>query len=139
MSLMQNTGSLSLSQLDHLSVLFDNHAVQRERQRDPLIVFDAAVIVCVEVGQPVCLVEGILLYVQARAVDMRADDVEALLHGRFADYEEHDALVHVGIIQFLPRLERLALFDQCAQILKTVFLGQGDGFLHALALGLALA
>ena len=46
-----------------------------ERQRDPLVLLDAAVVMRVEQRQIARFVERVLLDVQTRAVDVRAQNV----------------------------------------------------------------
>ena len=50
----------------HGAVFLRDHAVQRQRQRDPLVVLDAAVIMRIEQREPVRLVQRVLLEVEAR-------------------------------------------------------------------------
>ena len=54
------------------AVLLGDDAVHGKRERDPLIVLDAAVVVRVEKRETVALVERVLLQVEAGAVDVRA-------------------------------------------------------------------
>ena len=56
------------------SVLFDDDAVQAERNRHPLILFDAAVVMRLHKGQLAVLVQRILFEIKTRGVDMRAGD-----------------------------------------------------------------
>ena len=65
------------------AVLLGDDAVHSERERNPLVVLDTAVVVRVEKREAVALVERVLLQVEAGAVDVRAQDVHTLAQ-RFA-------------------------------------------------------
>ena len=75
---MQKTGSPASSPTFTRSTLpsfFRDNAVNGERQRDPLVLLDAAVVMRVEQRQIARFVERVLLDVQTRAVDVRAQNV----------------------------------------------------------------
>ena len=57
------------------AVFFRDNAVNGERQRDPLVLLDAAVVMRVEQRQITRFIERVLLDVQTRAVDVRAQNV----------------------------------------------------------------
>ena len=58
--------------IDHGAILLGHYAFECERQRDPLIVLDAAVIVGIEQHKIRSFVKRILLQVETRGIDMRA-------------------------------------------------------------------
>lgn len=64
--------------IDLASVRADDLAVQLQRDRDPLVLADAAVVVRLDVGQLRILIEGVGLEVQTRRVGMGRADVRAL-------------------------------------------------------------
>ena len=82
--------------------------MQCERNRDVQIFLDPPVIVRVEVSEPAVLVERILLDVDARRVEMRAENIQALLERLRSDLKEHDGLIHPDRIDFVARLQRSA-------------------------------
>lgn len=57
------------------AVFFRDNAMNGERQRDPLVLLDAAVVMRVEQRQIARFVERVLLDIQTRAVDVRAQNV----------------------------------------------------------------
>lgn len=83
--------------------------MKRQRQRYPLVVLDAAVVVSVEEGKPVVLVYRILLQVQAGAVDMGTQDVQARLERLGAKVREDQRLAMHASPYFAARFERAAL------------------------------
>ena len=124
--------------IDLRSVLPDRHAVQRQCPGDPLVFLYAAIVVRVGKGQIGVLVKGILLQVDARRVDVRADDVDAVGKELFAQMEQHDRLAHLIDVHLVARPERLARANRVVQIDIAMLLRHFDGLRHALALGLAV-
>ena len=57
------------------AVFFRDNAMNGERQRDPLVLLDAAVVMRVEQREIARFVERVLLDIQTRAVDVRAQNV----------------------------------------------------------------
>ena len=78
------------------AVLEGDDAVDGEREGDPLILLDAAVVAGVERDDLVLLLERVLLDVEAWRVDMGAEDVDTVLERLRADLDEHEALVTDG-------------------------------------------
>ena len=113
--------------------------MQGERGRHPVVGLDAAIVVRVEVGHVAGLVQGVLLEVEARGVDVGTEDVQALLHGTGAQVDEHERFVVTDGVDLVPRLELAALGDAGGEVDVTCSLGELDGGGHALALGLVLA
>ena len=73
---------------DLAAVGADDLAVQLQRDRDPLVLADAAVVVGLEIGQLGVFIEGVGLEVQPRRVGMGRADVRALGQGLAADHGE---------------------------------------------------
>ena len=69
--------------------------MQLQRDRDPLVLADAAVVVGLEIGQLGVFIEGVGLEVQPRRVGMGRADVRALGQGLAADHGEQDGLAAV--------------------------------------------
>ena len=124
--------------IDQRAVLLGHHAVQRHGAGDPLILFDAAVIVRIGIGDIVSLIEGVLLDIDARGIDVRAEDVHAFLQRLYAQHEEHEALAHPVDIDTRARFKLSARTDDRVQILEAVRLGQLLAVSHALALCFAV-
>ena len=85
------------------------------------------------------LIERVLLEVEAGAVDVGAQDVEALLQRAAAQMHQHERLA-VGVgPDLVSRLEGAALGDALLQRHVSRFLCLGDSGGRAFALGLVLA
>ena len=123
---------------DLFAGLPDDHAVQRQRDGDPLIFLDAAVIMRIQIRQIGILIERVLLHVDARGVDVRAEDIHALLQRLLAQHEEHEALAHPVGIDARARFQLPARANDRVQILKAVRLRQLLAVGHALALRFAV-
>ena len=121
--------------LYHLAVGGRHHAVQRQGQRRPLVVLDAAVVVGVQKREVVGLVQRVLLDVEARRVDMRPQDVHALGDRRGPHVHEDDCLPLGAGPQLAARPHGRAGGDAIGQRVVAGVLGRGDGGRGALALG----
>ena len=64
---------LADADLDDRAIFLDDDAVQSERQRDPLVLLDAAVVMRVEVSEAAVLVGRGLPDVEAARIDVRAE------------------------------------------------------------------
>ena len=95
--------------VNHGAVGFRHHTVKRQRQRHPLVVLDAAIVVSVEEGKPVVLVNRVLLQVQTGAVDVGAQDIQARLERLGADVSQNERLAMHASPYFAARFERAAL------------------------------
>ena len=95
--------------VNHGAVGFRHHTVKRQRQRYPLVVLDAAIVVSVEEGKPVVLVNRVLLQVQTGAVDVGAQDIQARLERLGADVSQNERLAMHASPYFAARFERAAL------------------------------
>ena len=65
-------------QLDFRAVFLEDDAMEGEREGDPLVFLDAAIVMRVEQDELVVFVERRRLEVETRAVDMGADEFEAV-------------------------------------------------------------
>ena len=120
------------------AVLLGDDAVHGERERDPLIVLDAAVVVRVEKCEAVALVEWILLQIEAGAVDVRAQDVHAFAQGISSQLHQDERLA-VGMRPHLvARGKRAPLADGVGERDVARFLSHADGGCGATPLGLVL-
>ena len=124
--------------LHHLAVGFGHDAVKRQRQRRPLVVLYAAVVVRVQQREVVRLVQRILLDVEARRVDVRPQDVHALGDRCGPHMYENDGLALGAGPQLAARAHRRAGGDAISQRIVAGVLSSGDGGRRALALGLVL-
>ena len=83
------------------TVLLHRHAVDRKRQRHPLVFLHTAVIMGIQIRQICIFVKRILLYIQTGRVDMGSQNVHAVFQ-RFLSYvkKRHD-LFHTHRIYFI--------------------------------------
>ena len=121
------------------AILLADDAVQCQRSGDPVVGLHTAVVVGVEVSHVAGLVQRILLEVEARGVDVGAQNVHAQLHRAAAQVDEHEGLVVTGGVDLVASLERAAFGKGGLEAHITSFLGELDAGGHALALGLVLA
>ena len=111
----------------------DHHAVKLQGDGGPLILADAAIVVGLEVGKLIVLIEGVGLQVQAGGVDVSGGDLGTLLQGLAAKMGQHHALAPVADIDLVAALEgHPPLVGD-----EALFLRQADGLRRAEALGLA--
>ncbi len=92
----------------------------------------------VKEGEVGLLVDGVLLYVQARRVNVGAQDVHAGLDGVGAHAEEREGLAAGVHVEAVARLDGAALGHCVGEVHVAGGLGKLDGSGHALALGLVL-
>ena len=118
--------------IDFASVRADDLAVQLQRDRDPLILADAAVVVRLDVGQLRVLIQRIGLEVQTRRVGVGCADVHALGKWLFADHSQQDGLAAVDGVDLVARLEGHA----GGQLAEARLFGQLHSGHDAFALGL---
>ena len=121
---------LAQADRDGRSVLPADHAVQGERQGQPLVFLDATVVMGIQVNQKILFVEGILLDVQPGRVNVRAEDVHAVLNVPRTDVEQGNGLAELAQVHLIARLEGRALL----YILITGCFGVCDDPLAALPL-----
>ena len=123
-----------LDALDLALVADADNAAQLERNGSPLILFNAAVIMGLEKGHAVVLVERHGADVDARRIQMRGGQADALSEALLADHGEHDALVTVDAVDPVAGLEGIVA-RPCAEALC---LRHACDLLHGVALGLGL-
>ena len=117
--------------IDRAAVLERDGAVQLQRDRDPLVLLDAAVIVRLEIRQLRVLVHRRLLEIKARRVDVRARDHAAVVERLLTEHGQHERLAAVVDIHLRARLQLHAeRIRHEARVLR-----HADRFLDGLALG----
>ena len=115
-------------------VRFNDNAVQGKRQRHPLILLDAAVIMRVHVREAAVFVQRILFDVKATRVNMRTENIHTVFERLVTDIKEHDGFFHVDGINFIARLQRLTCGDDVTEIFVTVRFRNTDCLLDAFTL-----
>ena len=124
--------------VDDAAVLLRHDAVQRQRDGDPLVMLDAAIVMRVQKGEIVRLVQRVLLHVQTRAVDVRAQDVHALCKRPAAQLYQDDGLA----AHRCPHFVAAGKFATCGNSIFKAFVtggfGAADGSGGKLALRLVL-
>ena len=129
---------LAHADVDDGAVLLGDDAVDGQRDGDPLVLLDAAVVVGVEREKVVLLLEGVLLEVDARRVDVGAQDVDAGLQVVGAEVDEHEGLAAVDDVDLVAGLELLARCDGLAELDVAALARHLDGGVAALALSLVV-
>ena len=117
--------------VDRAAVLERDGAVQLQRDRDPLVLLDAAVIVRLEIRQLRILIHWRLLEIEARRVDVRARDHTAVIERLLTEHGQHERLAAVVDIHLRARLQ---LHTERIRH-EARFLRHADCFLNGLALG----
>ena len=117
--------------IDRAAVLERDGAVQLQRDRDPLILLDAAVIVRLEIRQLRVLIHRRLLEIETRGVDVRARDHAAVVKRLLPEHGQHERLAAVVDIHLRARLQLHA--ERIRH--EARFLRHADRFLDGLALG----
>ena len=120
------------------SVFSDDHAMNSKWQRNIKILLYTAVVVRIKISQPAVLVERILLHVKARRIDVRAENIQAVLHRLLTDLKENNRLVHPYGINLVSRLQLLTAFDEPAQFAESLILSHIDQGVNGLTLGLCI-
>ena len=85
------------------AVFFYDDTMQGQRQRDPLILLDAAVIMGVQIRKLTVFIQRILLQIQTRGIDMGAQNMHSFLDRTIADMKQHDRFIHHGQINLILR------------------------------------
>ena len=86
--------------------------MKRQRQRYPLVVLDAAVVMRIQEGEAVVFVHGVLFQVQTGAVDVSAQDIQARLERLGAKVREDQRLAVHASPYLAASLERAALANR---------------------------
>ena len=76
---------LAYHDLVRLAVIRENDAVYSQRNRRPLILLEATVIVCLEVNGIVVLIDGIGLKIESGRIDVGTEDVKSFSRTLLAD------------------------------------------------------
>ena len=121
--------------VDFRAVRFHYDAVQRKRNREPLILFDAAVIMRFQKGKFALFVKWDLFQVKTGAVDVRDENSHALFDffraARFHDEQRFAAVIE---IKFVVRIDFVAEFI----FLIARFFQHYDGIFDGFPFGLAV-
>ena len=110
-----------------------HHAVKLHRDGHPLIFADAAVVVGLEIGQLIVLIQRVGLQIQPGRVDVGGGDLGPLAHGLAADMGQQHALPPVANIHLVSGLQCLSP----DQGLVSGLLCEADCLRRAETLGLA--
>ena len=125
-----------LSDVDHFSasVLLDDDAVNGQRNSHPLILFDAAVIVGIQIGKTIFFVKRILLQIETRGIDMRTQNIHAMFQRFFSNMVKGQRLLIVDRVDFVARVQRFALCGKILQVPVPGFFRHLDGEPHTFTL-----
>ena len=119
------------------AVLFHDHTVNGKGLSHPLIFLDAAVVMRVKVCKSFVLVERVLLHVDTRGIDVRAEDIHSRRERLLADAEKRKHLVHVHRIYLVPCLQLVSCCQYFFDTAVACRLRHADAQLHTFTLGLA--
>ena len=126
-------------QFDGGAVLFHDDAVNSQGHGDPLIFFDTAVVVGVQISKAAVFIERVLLDIKTRGIDVGPQDIETLTQFLTADGEHDDRFIHLDGVDLIAGLQRRALRDHGAELAKAFLFNQIDDIIDAFALGFGLA
>ena len=119
------------------AVLLHNHAVNGKGNRHPLVLFHAAVIMGVQISETAVLIERILFHVQTWRVDVRPENIDAVLHLLLADLKHHNGFIHPYGIHLVPGFQLFAVLHQRLQFLISRLIQRIYDLVDALPLGLS--
>ena len=122
--------------LDDAAVFLGDYAMDGQGKRDPLVFLDAAVIMRVKQRESARFIQRVLLDVQAGAVNVGAEDIEALLHGAAADLCQDDRLAETVGVHFIACFEHGACRSRFVDGDIACRAGHGHGRGCAFAFGL---
>ena len=97
----------------------------------PLILLDAAVIMGIQIRNSAFFIQRILLHINPRAVNMRAQNIHAFLQRLPADLIHQQALIHVNRIYLITGFQLLAFRDQIGKFSVSFLLDQVNQRIHA--------
>ena len=124
--------------VDDGAVLLHHDAIQRQRNGYPLVMLDAAIVMSVKANLAVCLEQRVLLDIKTRGVDVRAQDVHAVLDGIAAQLDEDDGLAVRGGVHLIARLQGLTCAVDVFDVAIAGGLRTSNGALREQTLGLVL-
>ena len=84
------------------SVFFCHNTVQCQRHRNPLIFFDAAIVVRVQIREFFVFVQRILLDIDARRVNMCTQNIHAGGDRLFAHAQQREGFAHIIRVDLVP-------------------------------------
>ena len=118
----------------HRTIGKGNHTVKLQRNGDPLVFTDAAIVMGLEICQLRILIQGSRFQIQTGCVGVGGGDIGAAGQRLLADHRQHDALSAVVAIHLIACFQGHTGLERY----KPPLLGQLDAVLHAKALGLAV-
>ena len=83
-------------------ILFHDNPMKGKGDGHPLVLFHAAIVMGIQIGNPAVLIEGILLDIQPRGIYMCAQDIHSLCHGTLPNAEQCHCFIHAGRIDLIP-------------------------------------
>ena len=116
--------------VDHIAVFQGHNAVQLQRNGDPLVLLDAAIVVGAEKAHLIGLIHGDLLQIQPGRIHMGAGDHRALAQVLAADDGQHQSLPPVVAVELHARAQLHARHI----LYKAPLLRHGNGVVHRLPL-----
>ena len=127
------TCSAADGNLDCFTIFQSNHTMQFQRNGNPLIFADSAVIVCLQKCHFFRLIQRILLQIQSRRINVRCTNINTVFQSLAANYRQHNSLAAVNTIYLITRFKLHATLKGHI----AVGLSQTNSIVHTLTLGLA--
>ena len=118
------------------SVLLRDYTVDRQRNRRPLVLLHAPVIVRIQVRHLSILIERDLLEVKSRRIDVRAEDADPFLELLRSDRKDRHRFLHPDCVNLVARLQGFPFLYDRLQAAVAGFLDPPRDLSHSFALGL---
>ena len=106
----------------HRAVLLRNHSVKCKRDCNPLVFLDTAIVMGIQIGKLIVLIQRVLLDVDTRGIDVGAQYVHSCLERLLPNMEDCDCLIHTHGIYLVACFKRLFRFLHCFQRLISFLL-----------------
>ena len=97
---------LADNDINDRAVFFRHYTVNGERHGNPLIFFNAAVIMRIHICKAAVFIQRVLLDIKARTVDMRSQNVHAVFQRLAADIKQHYGFFHADSIYFIAGMKK---------------------------------
>ena len=109
--------------LNYCSIFFHYCSVKSQRRCHPLIFFDAAIIMRIQICHSAVFVQRFLLDIQPRGINMRTNKQHSLFHRVCSDFHHNYCLVHIDCIYLIAGFQRFPVFQDFLQITVSMFPG----------------
>ena len=122
----------------HTAVLFHNNTVERQGKCHPLVFFDAAVIMGIQIGKTTLLIQWILFDIQPGGINVCTKDCHSVFQWSSADLKQGNHFLHSYRIYLVASLDLFAGCYKICQVLITSLFCHAHCQRHAFPLCLSL-